>query len=277
MPLKNVTLNMAEDERGALCHCGKRFSRSGLVVHLEEPFGLPTGALQYKPPTPSEGDVVFGDARTDWGTANRIWTQDANDSSVRLSLGMMRRRLTANSLKVDGHAHLFFLVWDTLRDSELYSRAAHHPKHGNSRTEQDGDAHCPGDARRGTVSNHCQLHCVCALLHGCRRQTAAVTDAFAEVAQLAVQIDEVGPLPLLHSAPGVANAVPGIPTPSLIPSLWRGPVARSSRCSSWAAVSACTRPIPFLRSCEDNRWCCRTKSGSCSDMESAPCIRHICD
>jgi len=195
VPLKNVTLNMIEDERGALCHCGKRFSRSGLVVHLEEPFGLPTGALQYKPPTPSEGDVVFGDARTDWGTAKRIWTQGANDASVRLSLGMMQRRLTANSLKVDGHAHLFFLVWDTLRDSELYSRAAHHPKHGNSRTEQDGDAHCPGDARRGTVSNHCQLHCVCPLLYGCRRQTAAVTNALAEVAQLAVQVDEVGHFP----------------------------------------------------------------------------------
>ena len=80
MPLKNVTLKMAENGKGTLCHCGKWFSRSGLVLHLEEPFGLPTGALQYKAPTPPEGDVVFEDARTEWGTAQRIWTQGANDA-----------------------------------------------------------------------------------------------------------------------------------------------------------------------------------------------------
>jgi hypothetical protein len=80
VPLKKVTLTMVEDQRGALCHCGKRFSRNGLILHLEEPFGLPTGALQYKPPTPAEFDVVFADASTEWGTAQRIWTQEASDA-----------------------------------------------------------------------------------------------------------------------------------------------------------------------------------------------------
>ena len=75
-------MKLAEDDRGALCHCGRFFSRSGLVNHLQHIFGLPQGPMEYKAPRHTEQGVVFTKVTTDWGSCPRVWTFEKNNTYV---------------------------------------------------------------------------------------------------------------------------------------------------------------------------------------------------